>query len=164
MFLQTTTPEDELERINSREERYGLGQFFTPQPVAELMAEAVLAVDPQTCLDPGVGGGVLLRAVGPGPKRFGCDIDPSAIEVARGALEAQGGKLELVHGDFLDLDRWPFSIKEFDTVIANPPYIRHHNLTLQQKALAKHYSRAFGLTVSSLSGSYVYFFLGLTTQ
>jgi adenine-specific DNA-methyltransferase len=159
MFLPTTTPEAELERINSRERRYGLGQFFTPQPIAELMAEAIMEIDPQTCLDPGVGGGVLLRAVGPGPKRFGCDIDPAAVELARRALEAQGGELELVHGDFLDLDRWPLTIKEFDAVIANPPYIRHHNLTLQQKALAKHYSRAFGLTVSSLSGSYVYFFL-----
>lgn len=153
------TPEQALERINSREERYGLGQFFTPPPIAELMAEAIMEIDPQTCLDPGVGGGVLLRAVGPGPKRFGCDIDPSAVELAQDSLEAEGGELELVHGDFLDLDDWPFSIDEFDAVIANPPYIRHHNLTLQQKALAKHYSRAFGLTISSLSGSYVYFFL-----
>jgi len=159
MFLSTMTPEDELERINSREHRYSLGQFFTPPPIAELMAEAVLAVDPETCLDPGVGGGVLLRAVGPGPKRFGCDIDPSAVGLAQSALEAEGGELELVRGDFLSLDKWPFSIGEFDAVIANPPYIRHHNLTLQQKALAKHYSRTFGLTVSSLSGSYVYFFL-----
>jgi len=159
MLLSTITPGDELERINSREHRYSLGQFFTPQPIAELMAEAVLEVDPQTCLDPGVGGGVLLRAVGPGPKRFGCDIDPSAVALARDALEAEGGELELAHGDFLDLDRWPLSLQKFDAVIANPPYIRHHNLTLQQKALAKHYSRTFGLTISSLSGSYVYFFL-----
>jgi adenine-specific DNA-methyltransferase len=159
MLLPTITPEAELQQINSRERRYALGQFFTPQPIAELMAEAVLAVDPETCLDPGVGGGVLLRAVGPGPKRFGCDIDPSAMALARDALEAQGGELELVHGDFLDLDRWPLSLQKFDAIIANPPYIRHHNLTPQQKALAKHYSRLFGLRVSSLSGSYVYFFL-----
>ncbi len=156
---ETETPEQALERVNSRERRYGLGQFFTPPPIAELMAEAILGIDPQACLDPGVGGGVLLRAVGPGPKRFGCDIDPSAVQLARGALEAQGGDLELVHGDFLSLDGWPFSIAEFDAIIANPPYIRHHNLTLQQKALAKHYSRTFGLAISSLSGSYVYFFL-----
>lgn len=46
MLLSTITPGDELERINSREHRYSLGQFFTPQPIAELMAEAVLEVDP----------------------------------------------------------------------------------------------------------------------
>ncbi len=152
-------PEQALERINSREQRYRLGQFFTPLPIAELMAEAVLEVDPETCLDPGVGGGALLRAVGPGPKRFGCDVDPSAVELARCALETEGGEVEIVDGDFLDLGRWPFSIEQFDVIVANPPYIRHHNLTLQQKALAKHYSRTFGLAVSSLSGSYVYFFL-----
>lgn len=155
----TETPEQTLERVNSREERYALGQFFTPQPIAELMAEAILEVEPETCLDPGVGGGVLLRAVGPGPRRYGCDVDPAAVELARGSLKAQGGELELVHGDFLDLDRWPFSVGELDAIIANPPYIRHHNLALRHKALAKHYSRTFGLTVSSLSGSYVYFFL-----
>jgi adenine-specific DNA-methyltransferase len=155
----TETPEQALERVNSREERYALGQFFTPRPIAELMAEAILEIDPETCLDPGVGGGVLLRAVGPSPKRFGCDIDPAAVELARSSLETQGGELELAHADFLDLDRWPFSVGELDAIIANPPYIRHHNLDLRHKALAKHYSRTFGLTISSLSGSYVYFFL-----
>lgn len=155
----TETPEQALERVNSREERYALGQFFTPQPIAELMAEAILEIDPETCLDPGLGGGVLLRAVGPGLRRFGCDVDPAAVGLARRALEAQGGELELAHGDFLDLDGWPFSVGELDAIIANPPYIRHHNLDLRHKALAKHYSRVFGVTISSLSGSYVYFFL-----
>ncbi len=150
------TPEQTLERINSREQRYALGQFFTPEPIARLMADAILEIEPQTCLDPGVGGGVLLRAVGPQPKRYGCDVDLTAVELARGGLDDE---VELVHGDFLGLDVWPFSIGEFDAVISNPPYIRHHNLTLQQKTLAKHYSKIFGLRISSLSGSYVYFFL-----
>ncbi len=152
-------PEQALARINSREKRYRLGQFFTPEPIAELMAEAVLEIDPETCLDPGVGGGVLLRAVGCGPARLGCDVDPAAVVLARDALEAQGGEVDVVVGDFLDLDRWPFEVDELDAIIANPPYIRHHNLSRGQKALAKHYSRSFGVSVSSLSGSYVYFFL-----
>lgn len=154
-----TTPETELDRLNSRERRYELGQFFTPGPIARFMADSILELAPETILDPGVGGGVLLHAVGPGPKRFGCDIDPKAVRLARDSLASQGGELEVVDGDFLDLDRWPFSVEEFDAVIANPPYIRHHNLSTEQKALAKHYGRVLGTTVSALSGSYVYFFL-----
>jgi adenine-specific DNA-methyltransferase len=153
------TPEAELESLKSREDRYEIGQFFTPEPIAAFMAEAVNAVSPENVLDPGVGGGVLLRALGPGPKRFGCDIDPTAVQLARDSMESQGGEMEIVEGDFLALDNWPFSIIEFDAVVANPPYIRHHNLTREQKALAKHYSTVLGTTVSALSGSYVYFFL-----
>lgn len=154
-----SSPEVELENLNSREKRYEIGQFFTPDPIAAFMAEAVNEVSPETVLDPGVGGGILLRALGTGAKRFGCDIDPAAATVARESLESQGGELEIVEGDFLALDDWPFSIGEFDAAISNPPYIRHHNLSAKQKALAKHYSTLFGIKVSSLSGSYVYFFL-----
>jgi adenine-specific DNA-methyltransferase len=154
-----TTPEAELERLNTRERRYELGQFFTPEPIARFMADSVLEIAPETVLDPGVGGGVLLHAIGVEPKRFGCDIDDQAVRFARESLAVKGGDIEIVEGDFLDLDRWPFSADEFDAVIANPPYIRHHNLSREHKALAKHYSRVLGTTVSALSGSYVYFFL-----
>ena len=68
MFLPTMTPEAELERLNPRERRYEIGQFFTPDPIAALMADAVREIEPATVLDPGIGGGVLLRAVGDGPR------------------------------------------------------------------------------------------------
>lgn len=67
--------------------------------------------------------------------------------------------LEIVEGDFLNPARWPFTETEFDAVIANPPYIRHHNLSKEHKALTERHSGLFGTRVSSLSGSYVYFFL-----
>ncbi|MFN8160256.1 MAG: N-6 DNA methylase [Solirubrobacterales bacterium] len=157
--LLASTPEETLDLIHSRERRYELGQFFTPEPIASFLAEAVGEIDPETVLDPGVGGGALLRAVGPGPKRFGCDVDPEAVRLANDALASQGGDLEIVRGDFLAPAMWPFTATEFDAVIANPPYIRHHNLTQEHKALAERYSNAFSTTVSRLSGSYVYFFL-----
>jgi adenine-specific DNA-methyltransferase len=153
------SPEAKLERLNPRERRYEIGQFFTPEPIAALMAAAVNEIQPETVCDPGVGGGVLLRAVGPELRRFGCDIDDAAVRVARASLKKQGGDHEVVNGNFLDLDGWPFSVSEFDAFISNPPYIRHHNLTARDKALARHYARVFGTKVSSLSGSYVYFFL-----
>jgi adenine-specific DNA-methyltransferase len=156
MFLPTMTPEAELERLNSRERRYEIGQFFTPAPIAELMADAVREVEPATVLDPAVGGGILLRAVGDGPELFGLDIDAAAVELASTSMP---GEHEIVLGDFLDAERWPFAEVTFDAVIANPPYVRHHNLSAEHKLLARHYSSRLGLKVSSLSGSYVYFFL-----
>jgi adenine-specific DNA-methyltransferase len=152
----TTTPEAELERLNSREDRYRIGQFFTPPAIAELMAEAVREVEPTTVLDPGVGGGVLLRTVGGGSKLFGIDIDQHAVDLAGASLPSNH---EVAKGDFLDPRAWPLSVTTFDAVIANPPYVRHHNLGANTKALAAHYSARFGTKISSLSGSYVYFFL-----
>lgn len=154
-----STPEHELERINPRTRRYELGQFFTPAPIAAFMAEAVNAIDPQTVLDPGVGGAALLRAVGPGPMRFGCDIDPAAVELSDGSLAEQGGTHQILEADFLNREAWPLPLDRFDAVICNPPYIRHHSLSAAHKALAEHHSERFGISVSSLSGSYVYFFL-----
>jgi adenine-specific DNA-methyltransferase len=156
MFLPTTTPEAELERLNPRERRYKIGQFFTPDPIAEMMADAVCESDPATVLDPGVGGGVLLRAIGEGPKLFGLDIDARAVELAAASMS---GEHEIAVGDFLDAERWPLAQATFDAVIANPPYVRHHNLSAEHKLLARHYSACFDLKVSSLSGGYVYFFL-----
>lgn len=156
MFLPVTTPETELERLNPRERRYEIGQFFTPGPIAKLLAEAVRDVEPETVLDPGVGGGVLLRAVGEGPRLFGLDIDATAVELA---VTSTPGEHEIALGDFLDAERWPLTEATFDAVIANPPYVRHHNLSVEHKLLARHYSAQLGLKVSSLSGSYVYFFL-----
>lgn len=156
MFLPTTTPETELEQINSRERRYEIGQFFTPPPIADLMADAVREIEPQTVLDPGVGGGILLRAVGEGPALFGLDVDATAVELAGASIP---GESEIVLGDFLDAERWPLTEATFDAVIANPPYVRHHNLSAEHKLLARHYSSRLGLKVSSLSGSYVYFFM-----
>ncbi len=156
MFLSVATPEAELERLNSRERRYEIGQFFTPAPIAELMADAVRDAAPETVLDPGVGGGVLLRAVGEKPRLFGLDIDATAVELAVASMSSEH---EIVVGDFLDAERWPLTETTFDAVIANPPYVRHHNLSAEHKLLARHYSARFGSKVSSLSGSYVYFFL-----
>jgi adenine-specific DNA-methyltransferase len=156
MVPLTTTPEAELERVNPRELRYRIGQFFTPTPIAELMADAVREVQPVTVLDPGVGGGVLLRAVGDGPRLFGLDIDKRAVELAAASLP---GDHEIVVGDFLNPAGWPLTEVVFDAVISNPPYVRHHHLSAEHKLLAGHYSALLGVKVSSLSGSYVYFIL-----
>src|SRR3972149_4799676 len=149
-------PEAERARARARDERYRLGQFFTPPVIAEFMAQAVRDVEPETVLDPGVGGGVLLRAIGEGPRRFGLDVDPLAVELAAPSL---GPDAELAVGDFLDPPSWPLSLESFDAIIANPPYVRHHNMSAEHKALAQRYSARLRSKVSSLSGSYVYFFL-----
>ena len=159
MSIAITTPEPSpesvLERLTPREERYKTGQFFTPAPIAELMGEAVREAAPQTALDAGVGGGILLRAVGSGPQLFGLDLDARAVELAAASLPGA----EIAVGDFLNPESWPLSEEFFDAIIANPPYIRHHNLSAAHKQLTGRYLSRLGVRASSLSGSYAYFFL-----
>jgi SAM-dependent methyltransferase len=153
---QTSTPESQLESLTSHEERYKMGQFFTPKPIAKLMGEAVREGHPETVLDAGLGGGILLRSVGEEARLFGIDLDPRAVELARLYLPASA---ELLLGDFLNPENWPLSEQSFDAIISNPPYVRHHNLWAAHKALKGRYMTRLGVKASSLSGSYVYFFL-----
>jgi adenine-specific DNA-methyltransferase len=152
----TATPESELERLTPREERYKVGQFFTPPPIAAIMGEAVRTAHPETVLDVGLGGGVLLRSVGESPCLFGLDLDARAVELARPSLPESA---ELAVGDFLDPEHWPLSETSFDAIISNPPYVRHHNLDPAYKQLTGRYLTGLGVRASMLSGSYAYFFL-----
>jgi adenine-specific DNA-methyltransferase len=155
MSVAIATPESELERLTSREQRYKTGQFFTPATIAEPMGQTIHDAAPSTVLDAGVGGGILLRSVGDTPRRFGLDIDTRAVALARDSLP----DAEIAVGDFLDPEHWPLSEQSFDAIIANPPYIRHHNIPARHKELQGRYLRALGVRISALAGSYAYFFL-----
>jgi SAM-dependent methyltransferase len=153
------TPEQVLEAGRSRSDRYKLGQFFTPEPIARFMAQLIEGPTLHDVLDPAVGGGVLLRALEGSRNRYGIDIDKLAIEAATAGLIDLPGSTTMAVGDFLNREEWPLPIDQFDAIIANPPYIRHHNLSAEHKGWAKRYRQEFNVAVSSLSGSYVYFLL-----
>jgi adenine-specific DNA-methyltransferase len=108
------------------EHRKRLGQFFTPFPIATLMAEWIGAIHPKTILDPAVGPGVFPRILLEkcANAQLTClDIDPSALNAAQIALPKKG-KLSFIEQDFLLWD----DERLFDAAIANPPYLRHHDL------------------------------------
>ncbi len=164
--LPTTSPEDDLLASKSREERYRIGQFFTPQLVADYMASRVMEVNPTTVLDPGVGGGILLRALPSNLARFGLDIDQAAVAATRDGLQFESGPIEIERGDFLieqtleTSDNLPFAEQTFDAVIANPPYVKHHLLDKSLKAsMRRRYATELGARTSNLSSLYIYFFL-----
>ena len=150
-----TDPEAQLAQMRARAERQQLGQFFTPEPLADYLAKLVLAGKPRTVLDPAVGGGRLLRALPRTVQRFGLDIDGVAIDLARKSLPAG---VELAQGDFLDAGAWPLSQASFDAIIANPPYIRHHRLNPAQKAQRANLNQRLGIQLSAYADYYVYFF------
>jgi adenine-specific DNA-methyltransferase len=123
------------ERLLTGHQRRARGQFFTPLPVARVMARWALAENPDLLLEPGVGSGSMLIAASqersPATHLLGLDTDPVAISMAQANCDIRRiDDFALRRADFL---RDP--LKERPTaVLCNPPYTRHQLLDPSTKA------------------------------
>ena len=96
------------------------GQYFTPRPLVELIADLARLRPGDRVLDPTCGsGGFLVAALDRGADVDGIEIDPDLVALARLNLALHGGNPRAVSvGDvFRDPpeDQW-------DVVLANPPF------------------------------------------
>lgn len=113
--------------------RSGLGQYFTPGPVASAMADFLEPRAGEHWMDPFVGSGLLLGAVAlaaPAPIHlYGTDLDPRVLRVA--ALEAElrhpDSRLGAVKANALDPSSQLLAAvgapdDGVDGVVTNPPF------------------------------------------
>lgn len=114
------------------------GEFYTPQPVSELLTRLTLVgrhyPDGMTVYDPAMGSGSLLLNFKKFSKRkdeiiyYGQEINTSTYNLARMNMilhHVDTANQHLRNGDTLDAD-WPPSAKtNFDAVVMNPPYSLH---------------------------------------
>ena len=96
-----------------------------------LLAAGVPATPGQSVLDMGCGAGVAALCLGarvPGLQLAGLEVQPAYAALARRNAEANGLPLDVVLGD---LARMPAALKarQFDHVIANPPYFDRQSST-----------------------------------
>lgn len=153
--MKTTTNQKLLTRWNEREKLRDKGQFWTPDWVAEAMV-AYVARGANLIFDPGVGKGAFysaLKKLDRRKKLFGTDIDPEIIKEA----QAEG-----IFDENSDLEVRDFILnppqKLFKAIVANPPYIRHHRLSLEFKNHFRLISlRALGDTLDGRAGLHIYF-------
>lgn len=145
-----------IERIE-REQLRDKGQFWTPSWVAEAMIVYVVQ-NADLVFDPGVGRGAFytaLERVAPKKKFFGTDIDPEIINEAR---------QEGIFGKNVELEVRDFILNPpkrlFKAVVANPPYIRHHRLSQEQKNQFRKISLMYlGDTLDGRAGLHIYFLI-----
>lgn len=152
--LELHNLEDTYCQIVPRSHRKRYGQFFTPRSTARLMAEWVSGARPRRVLDPAVGTGVLLRAVqeqAPAAALVGYDIDPRCLEMAALHLPRAA---KLVEADYLTAKEEDW----YDGIIANPPYLRHHDL-IYDFDIHQRFSSAHRLKISKLANAYILFTL-----
>ena len=152
---------DELGRLRSVDERRDLGQFFTPQPIVDVMVDWCRQRQPAQVVDPGCGTGRFAIAAAqtlPAARVIAIDSDPVATLICRARIERLGlPNVEVRCADFLTaelpLENGPTAF------VGNPPYVRHHRLTPAIKRWGTEAARQLGVPFSGLAGLHVYFFL-----
>jgi adenine-specific DNA-methyltransferase len=137
------------------------GAIYTPSTLVDPMVAWVLGQGPSRVIDAGSGSGRFSTAVArvaPDVQVVAIDLDPLATLMTRGALAAIGHERSLViQGDYTKarLGR----IDGMTAYIGNPPYLRHHALSLKTKAWAQSAAKLLGRTMSGLAGLHAYFYL-----
>lgn len=154
-----------LQRILDAEKeprtRNAMGQFATPLELARQITRVVHSIigrDDVSFLEPAIGLGsfysAFLDTFGDiGQRATGFEIDSHYGKPAQEIWE--GKPIEITIGDFLSAKT---PADKFDCLIANPPYVRHHNIEKGQKIeLKKRAESKIGIPVSGLTGLYCYF-------
>jgi predicted RNA methylase len=157
----------EQERLDAQKtalQRNKLGQFATPPELAKSIARYALALtggEPIRFLDPAIGTGSFfsaLRLESPQDgieSAVGIELDPLFAKSASSLWAASG--LQVVEGDFT---RQPLPDRRFNLILTNPPYVRHHHLTADDKVRLKSLlAQSLHLDISGLAGLYCYFLL-----
>src|SRR3972149_1592254 len=115
--------------------RKDYGQFFTPTPVARLMAQWVMKDDPKTILDPAFGLGVFYDEVikynsGNQVLFTGYEIDNHIMTYFN--YNGRSPNLRVENNDYLEAD-----VGSFDGIICNPPYMRFQRFLNRHDVLPK---------------------------
>ena len=136
--------------------RKKFAQFFTPEPIAQLMVDWLLnAENISTLLEPAFGLGVFTRKVV--SKRddiaiTGFDIDNVIFDIAKKQYQ-DNLNLKLHHEDYLFND-WD---SKYDGIVCNPPYLKFHDYS-NKKALSE-IEKRLKIQLSGFTNIYTLFLL-----
>ena len=175
-----------LEVLNQKFRRK-MGQFWTPDYIAELMIELAVKNKPRNLLDPCTGPGTFIYTL----KRVSPDfqgrisvveLHPLLYEIANVNMYNSSYQIEWMCSDFLASHSNSFTLSihdnlaltspgglesylelksnGFDSIICNPPYSRHHILSSEIKQdVGEEIESSFGGKFSRISSLFMYFIL-----
>ena len=174
-------------KVLNQKFRRKLGQFWTPNHIAEFMIELSLENNPRNILDPCTGPGTFIHALQKISPDFrgkitAVELHPLLYEIFKVNLYDSPYQTELIYGDFLITQGTSFnhSIHDilalnslgsldsylqtksngFDSIICNPPYSRHHVLSSKIKyEIGNEIETSFGGKFNRISSLFMYFIL-----
>lgn len=136
------------------------GQFWTPSWLARVMVRYALGNGSQTLFDPAVGAGAFFVAAKDEGHRH---LHLSGYEIEASAL-AEGLDHGLCSEDLKDVAIKDFLSSEtaepLMAVVANPPYVRHHRISLEAKSRLRQIALYYlGHAIDGRAGLHVYFLI-----
>lgn len=153
-----------LDSLKSAAERNKWGQFATPFELALSLtryAQHILGEVPIRFLDPAIGTGAFFSALSQAVSgqaidaAVGVELDPLFAETAEKLWG--NSSLQIIRGDFTKQEP---PEQRFNLVLTNPPYVRHHHLSIREKERLKNkIAHSLLLKTSGLAGLYCYFLL-----
>lgn len=160
-------PQVEIQKLPaSGAEREALrekGQFWTPAWVAEAMVAYAIFGGSRSIFDPAVGAGAFFRAAKKVAVESGVQIELHGTEIDADAL-AQAGRNELSASDLANVQITDFVLrppkKSYRSIVANPPYIRHHRISPSVKSQLKAFAaQTISASLDGRAGLHIYFLL-----
>jgi len=159
-------PEIEYCSLVPHHERKKIGQFFTPFPIAEFMAEWIIGnKECKKILDPAVGLGIFFRAmISKGVEEdynlIGYDIDDNILKYAKDIFDRiPSARVNLQKMDYL-LNDWE---NKYDGIICNPPYLKFHDYKNKKEILSTFESK-LEMKLTGFTNMYTLFFLKSMNQ
>jgi len=145
----------------SRRER---GAYYTPEPLARLLADWAIHSGTDVIIDPAAGRGELLDAAarrvthlggGSAKSIWGVEFHPHTFLRLGERCRARGIPIEnVLKGDFFELCG---EIPECDVILANPPYVRHHDVPVRALARMREAVRKIDVKLDGKASSWAYF-------
>lgn len=148
--------EKEYTKKVSLSHRKKYAQFFTPEPIAELMVDWLLkGKNVSTLLEPAFGLGVFTRKVLTQRKDItitGFDVDNIIFDTAKNNFQ-ENQNLNLHLEDYLFND-WN---NKYDAIVCNPPYLKFHDY--ENKKTLSEIKKRLNIQLSGFTNIYTLFLL-----
>ncbi len=134
------------------------GGYYTPDSIAEVMAEWVSLNSPTRILEPSAGDGAFVQALAP---KLAQSARITAIELSgEDAALAKGrgdGQIDVFCGDFFSWYEVNSPDQYFDAVIGNPPFIRYQGFPEHHREVSFALMREIGLNPNRLTNAWAPF-------
>ena len=148
----------------ARQRQRGRGAFFTPQPIANYLAQWAVRSGADRVLDPACGEGALLLATARRldrlgtacrglPLLHGIEMYLPSYERAKTLLREAGVAVRLDAADFFK----SAPLGAYDAVVGNPPFVRYQALDKDARARALESARKQGVRLSGMSNVWASF-------
>ncbi|MGD0248323.1 MAG: N-6 DNA methylase [Candidatus Limnocylindrales bacterium] len=151
--ISTTAP--------SRDQQKARGAFYTPLELTGFLAHWAIRSADDHVLEPSCGDGAFLGAIS---ERFGSlgvlGLADRLVAIERDVDEAEKARTladgaRILTSDFFDVD--PSSMPPVDAVIGNPPYIRYHGFSGEDRRKGLARARGQGVELTRLASSWAHF-------